>query len=64
LKTFGFRKVDDSEQEWEYANEDFVRGKPELTLDIEITYEIEKFCHRTTLAFMFKGLLPEAASPE
>ncbi|CAE6098638.1 unnamed protein product [Arabidopsis arenosa] len=33
FKTFGFRKVDS--ERWEYANDDFVRGKPELTAEIQ-----------------------------
>lgn len=61
LRTFGFRKVAESEQECEYANDDFVRGKPELTLDIEIT-RLKSFV--TGQPFMFEGILPGLVSPE
>ncbi|KAL1210372.1 Heat stress transcription factor A-4a [Cardamine amara subsp. amara] len=37
LKDFAFKKVES--EHWEYANEDFVRGKPELTFDIQKRYK-------------------------
>ncbi|KFK25539.1 hypothetical protein AALP_AA8G128200 [Arabis alpina] len=37
LGTFGFRKVDESE-EFEYANDHFVRGRPELLAEIQKRY--------------------------
>ncbi|XP_010453361.1 PREDICTED: heat stress transcription factor A-4a-like [Camelina sativa] len=38
LDTFGFKKVESEEERWEYANDNFVRGKPELAEEIHKRY--------------------------
>ncbi|CAA7013256.1 unnamed protein product [Microthlaspi erraticum] len=39
LKGYGLEKVEQSEHEWEFANEDFVRGHPERLKNIIDIYE-------------------------
>ncbi|EFH46426.1 hypothetical protein ARALYDRAFT_915131 [Arabidopsis lyrata subsp. lyrata] len=50
LKLYGFLKVE-SEQKWEFADDDFVRGHPELLEKITDRYKIycQAFCAREGL---------------
>ncbi|KAG7555071.1 Heat shock factor (HSF)-type DNA-binding [Arabidopsis suecica] len=54
LDTFGFRKVESDQ--WEYANDDFERGKPELTEEIQKRF----LASLSPEAFVFKRSAEDA----